>query len=88
LLTLGKPNLLIPLSLGASRGDQIDNARYALAHGFSTVLEEEQLCAETLLARLNSIRDELDQWPGRLQRFPRMDSVACITALIEQAARP
>jgi hypothetical protein len=52
------------------------------------VLEEEQLCAETLLARLNSIRDELDQWPGRLQRFPRMDSVACITALIEQAARP
>ena len=88
LLTLGKPNLLIPLSLGASRGDQIDNARYAQAHGFSAVLEEEKLSVETLLARLNSIRDELDQWPGRLQRFPRMDSVACITALIEQTARP
>jgi UDP-N-acetylglucosamine--N-acetylmuramyl-(pentapeptide) pyrophosphoryl-undecaprenol N-acetylglucosamine transferase len=88
LLTLGKPNLLIPLSLGASRGDQIDNARYAQAHGFSAVLKEEQLSAETLLARLNSMCAELDQWPDRLQRFPRMDSVACITALIEQRARP
>jgi UDP-N-acetylglucosamine--N-acetylmuramyl-(pentapeptide) pyrophosphoryl-undecaprenol N-acetylglucosamine transferase len=88
LLTLGKPNLLVPLSLDASRGDQIENAHYAQAHGFSTVLEEHQLSAETLLASLNAIREELDQWPDRLRRFQRMDSASCLTALIEQTARP
>ncbi len=43
LLALHKPNLLIPLSANASRGDQILNARSFERQGFSLVLEEEQL---------------------------------------------
>ena len=50
LLALHKPNLLIPLSANASRGDQILNARSFERQGFSLVLEEEQLTKETLLA--------------------------------------
>ena len=43
LLALHKPNLLIPLSANASRGDQILNARSFERQGFSIVLEEEEL---------------------------------------------
>ena len=39
LLALRKPNLLIPLSANASRGDQILNARSFERQGFSMVLE-------------------------------------------------
>ena len=42
LLALHKPNLLIPLSANASRGDQILNARSFERQGFSVVLEEEE----------------------------------------------
>ena len=45
LLALHKPNLLIPLSANASRGDQILNARSFERQGFSIVLEEESLTA-------------------------------------------
>ncbi|MCB6804098.1 glycosyltransferase, partial [Enterocloster bolteae] len=48
LLALRKPNLLIPLSAKASRGDQILNARSFERQGFSMVLEEEDLTKETL----------------------------------------
>lgn len=43
LLALRKPNLLIPLSANASRGDQILNAESFERQGFSMVLSEEEL---------------------------------------------
>ena len=46
---LHKPNLLIPLSANASRGDQILNARSFEKQGFSMVLEEEEITDEKLL---------------------------------------
>lgn len=48
LLELKKANLLIPLSLKASRGDQILNARSFKKRGYSQVLSEEDLNANTL----------------------------------------
>jgi UDP-N-acetylglucosamine--N-acetylmuramyl-(pentapeptide) pyrophosphoryl-undecaprenol N-acetylglucosamine transferase len=47
-LALKKPNLLIPLSRAASRGDQILNAASYAKQGFSMVLQEENL-TETVL---------------------------------------
>ncbi len=87
LLTLRKPNLLIPLPLRVSRGDQIENARYAEKHGFSEVLEEAQLSAETLVSRVKQIHHDRDQWPERLKRFPSIDSVKIITDLLKKTAR-
>ena len=46
---LHKPNLLIPLSAKASRGDQILNARSFERQGFSMVLEEEEITETKLL---------------------------------------
>ena len=54
LLALRKPNLLIPLSANASRGDQILNARSFERQGFSMVLEEEEITEKSLL---NAIRE-------------------------------
>ena len=48
LLSLSKPNLLIPLPAGASRGDQILNAESFRKQGFSMVLSEEELSDESL----------------------------------------
>ena len=43
LLALHKPNILIPLSAAASRGDQILNAKCFQKQGFSYVIQEEAL---------------------------------------------
>lgn len=48
ILALRKPNVLIPLSAAASRGDQILNANSFAKQGFSTILEEEVLTPDTL----------------------------------------
>jgi UDP-N-acetylglucosamine--N-acetylmuramyl-(pentapeptide) pyrophosphoryl-undecaprenol N-acetylglucosamine transferase len=55
LLALKKPNILIPLSQKASRGDQILNANSYKRNGFSTIIEEEALTVETLLKTINSV---------------------------------
>ena len=52
LLALRKPSLLIPLSLKASRGDQIQNADSFVKQGFSHLLKEEDLTEKTLLDSL------------------------------------
>ena len=48
ILALHKPNILIPLSAAASRGDQILNASSFSKQGFSTMLEEEAMTGDTL----------------------------------------
>jgi UDP-N-acetylglucosamine--N-acetylmuramyl-(pentapeptide) pyrophosphoryl-undecaprenol N-acetylglucosamine transferase len=55
LLELRKPNLLIPLTLEQSRGDQIMNARSFEQRGFSKVLMEDDLSAESLMAAVKKI---------------------------------
>ena len=47
-LELKKPMLLIPLSVHASRGDQVLNAKYFEKKGFASILEEENLQLQLL----------------------------------------
>ena len=55
LLALKKPNILIPLSKAASRGDQILNAKSFKKNGFSYVIEEEELSVASLLAAIRDV---------------------------------
>lgn len=48
LIALKIPTLFIPLDNGASRGDQVKNARYFENAGLCRVLPEKQLCPQTL----------------------------------------
>ena len=87
LLTLGKPNLLVPLPTTASRGDQIENAAYAAEHGYSTVLPEADLKPETLVATTRDVLGTLEAWRTRLAQFRAPDATALIVAELETAAR-
>lgn len=55
LLALKKPNLLIPLSAKASRGDQILNAASFEKSGYSMVIEEEALNSEIIIKKLEML---------------------------------
>ena len=55
ILALEKPHVLIPLSKQASRGDQIQNARYFQQQGISVVVNEENLTPEALLVAINEV---------------------------------
>ena len=53
-LALAKPMLLIPLSVNASRGDQVDNANDFKKHGYCNVLIQEDMTCDTLLEGIES----------------------------------
>lgn len=62
LLLLKKPNILVPLPLSASRGDQIVNAEYFEKQGFSYVLPQEQMDTKTLMEALLHVYDARDKY--------------------------
>jgi len=86
LLCLKKPNLLIPLSRQASRGDQIENAAWAEAEGFSHVLAEEALTADSLVTAVDEILAETQAESGKIAAFAPPDSVGLIVTAIRRAA--
>ena len=87
LLALHKPNLLIPLSANASRGDQILNARSFERQGFSIVLEEEELTNEVLLDAIHKLYREKDIFIEAMKQSSQQDSINTIVNLIENAAK-
>ena len=87
LVALHKPNLLIPLSANASRGDQILNARSFERQGFSVVLEEEEITDDILLTLIRDLYNERDRYIETMARSNQQDSIDTIIELIEEAAR-
>lgn len=83
LLALHKPNLLIPLSAVASRGDQILNARSFERQGFSIVLEEEELNKDTLLSSVNSLYEKREVYIDTMKKSSQQNSIDTIIDLIE-----
>ena len=61
-LALKKPNLLIPLSARASRGDQILNARSFEKQGFSAVLDEDEMTKESLIKKIDEAFENRDKF--------------------------
>lgn len=86
LLALHKPNLLIPLSANASRGDQILNARSFERQGFSLILEEEQLTKETLLAAVKNLYENRTTFINSMKNSGQQDSIGTIIKLIEEVS--
>lgn len=86
LLALQKPNILIPLSASASRGDQILNARSFKRQGFSKVLEEETLTNELLLKSIRELYENRRQYVTAMQRSAQQSPIETIIQLIESAS--
>ena len=62
LAALKKPNLLIPLSLEASRGDQILNAESFERQGYSYLIKEEDLTSEGLLQGIEHVMNNRENY--------------------------
>lgn len=86
LLALHKPNILIPLSANASRGDQILNARSFERQGFSIVLEEEEVTKETLLNAVQDLYANRERYANAMSKSGQQDSIQTILNLIEKCA--
>lgn len=87
LLALHKPNLLIPLSANASRGDQILNARSFERQGFSMVLEEEMLTDEILLGAINKLYKNREQYITAMKSSSQQNSIDTVIDLIESVSK-
>ncbi len=84
LAALKKPNLLIPLPSGNSRGDQLLNARSFEKQGFSLVLEEETLTDELLLSAVRLLYERRTDFIAQMEKSPQKDAISTIIQLIEE----
>lgn len=84
LLALHKPNILIPLSAEASRGDQILNAASFKKQGFSAVLEENELNEESLYQVILNTYQQRDIFIQSMSQSHQKNAVDTIISLIEE----
>ena len=84
LVALRKPNLLIPLSAAASRGDQILNAKSFERQGFSLVLQEEEVTKESLLENIQRLYSDRDTYIAAMNASQQRDSISIIMGLIRE----
>ena len=83
LLALRKPNLLVPLSAAASRGDQILNADSYQKQGYSLVLKEEKLTPESLLESLKELYRNKDSYIRAMENSAQSSAIDIIMNLIQ-----
>ncbi len=83
LLALKKPNLLIPLSAGSSRGDQILNARSFETQGFSMVIDDDDLSEDLLVDKIHELYFTRQTFIESMNKSNQLNSIQTITNLIE-----
>ncbi len=83
-LALHKPNLLIPLSKNASRGDQILNARSFEKQGFSVVMEEEEVTSEKLISAVDELFGNKEKYINAMKNSGQVDAIPVILDLLEK----
>ena len=86
LLALRKPSVLIPLSLAASRGDQILNAQSFDKRGYAKLLLEEDLTNESLLAAVNEVYENHDHYIKAMELSTKSDAITMICDMIDELA--
>lgn len=87
LLALRKPNLLIPLTAAASRGDQILNAESFEKQGFSAVLKEEDMTDDTLLEAVDRLWKDKERYIEAMSVSEVSNGVGVIIDVIEKIAK-
>ena len=83
-LFLGKPNLLIPLPLSASRVDQILNARSFEKQGFSMVLDQDNMTADELVKALFELYENRESYQAAMKASPAGNAVGFVCDMIDE----
>lgn len=86
-LALKKPNLLIPLSMSSSRGDQIENAASFLKNGYSMVLSEENVNDVSLKMNIERLFEEREEFINAMKQSDLGSATDKIIELIEKYSR-
>lgn len=86
LLALKKPNILIPLPSGASRGDQILNARSFEAQGFSIVIDEDYLSPSLLTEKVQELYFSRQTYIDAMGKSQQTDAISTIIGLLEEVS--
>jgi len=81
---LGRPMLLIPYPKGASRGDQILNARSFESRGLARVLMQEDMNPDSLAAAIRETWARRDELTAALRSAPPADGTARVLEMIEE----
>lgn len=86
ILALKKPNLLIPLSKKASRGDQILNARSFEKKGYSVVLteEEEDMYPWKFFEKLEELENKKEEMKKKMSEAKESDAINKICDIIDK----
>lgn len=87
ILALRKPNILIPLSAEASRGDQILNAASFEKQGYSIVIQENEITNDKLLEAVNKANKDSAKYIKAMERSQLNNSIEKIVRLIKQATK-
>ena len=82
ILALRKPNVLIPLSAKASRGDQILNARSFEKQGYSLVLEEENMNEQSLMDAVHKVWNSRETYIHAMEHGGNGNGVENVMKLI------
>ena len=82
---LRKPNLLIPLSRKASRGDQILNAASFEARGLSVCIQEEDLNGKTLINGLDELYKNRGKYIAAMDGHGAGNGIEEVVRIIEGA---
>ncbi len=84
LLTLKKPNVLIPLATG--RGDQKLNAESFAKAGYSVLLTEDKLNNASLTAAIDEVYENREHYRGVMSRAESLSAVQKICDLIDKVS--
>ena len=82
LLSLKKPNILIPLPAKSSRGDQILNAESFAKQGFSIVLDEDDILPKYLEENIHKLYENRQTYIDNMNKCRQRDAIGTIMSLI------
>ncbi|MDR0384336.1 MAG: UDP-N-acetylglucosamine--N-acetylmuramyl-(pentapeptide) pyrophosphoryl-undecaprenol N-acetylglucosamine transferase [Christensenellaceae bacterium] len=81
IIALDKPAVLIPLPKKESRGDQLDNAKFAATLGGCSIIQQENLCKESLLTAIQEVKTK--KW----QNVEKLNGTERVAGIILQYAK-
>ena len=82
ILALKIPNILIPLSAAASRGDQLLNAASFEKQGFSTVIQEESITPDKLVSAVTDVYNNRADIQAAMSQSSQLDANQTILNMI------
>ncbi len=87
LIALRKPNILIPLTAKASRGDQILNSESFERQGYSYVVREEDLTVTRLLEAIDDVMSKKQNYIDTMSKSDLNNSIDTIIKLIKETEK-